>query len=49
MGIEFVLTSLLLAVTPGTGVLCTVTAGLGRGARTGLVAARAARSASSRT
>ena len=39
MGIEFVLTSLVLAVTPGTGVLYTVTAGLSRGARTGLVAA----------
>ena len=39
MGIEFVLTSLVLAMTPGTGVLYTVTAGLSRGARTGLVAA----------
>ena len=39
MGIEYVLTSLVLAVTPGTGVLYTVTAGLSRGARAGLVAA----------
>jgi threonine/homoserine/homoserine lactone efflux protein len=39
MGIEYVLTSLVLAVTPGTGVLYTVTAGLSRGTRAGLVAA----------
>ena len=39
MGIESVLTSLLLAVTPGTGVLYTVTAGLSHGTRAGLVAA----------
>src|SRR3712207_8596791 len=39
MGIEYVLASLVLAVTPGTGVLYTVTAGLSRGARAGLVAA----------
>jgi threonine/homoserine/homoserine lactone efflux protein len=39
LGIEFVLTSLVLAVTPGTGVLYTVTAGLSRGTRAGLVAA----------
>ena len=39
MRIEYVLTSLVLAVTPGTGVLYTVTAGLSRGTRAGLVAA----------
>ena len=39
MGIEYLLTSPVLAVTPGTGVLYTVTAGLSRGTRARLVAA----------
>ncbi|QIB41886.1 LysE family translocator [Streptomyces aureoverticillatus] len=36
---EFLLTSLVLTVTPGTGVLFTVAAGLSRGTRAGVVAA----------
>jgi threonine/homoserine/homoserine lactone efflux protein len=41
MGPEFLLTSLVLAVTPGTGVLYTVAAALARGARAGALAALA--------
>jgi threonine/homoserine/homoserine lactone efflux protein len=41
MGPEFLLTSLVLAVTPGTGVLYTVAAALAGGARAGAVAALA--------
>ncbi|KUF17974.1 LysE family translocator [Streptomyces silvensis] len=36
---EFLLTSFVLTVTPGTGVLFTVAAGLSRGTRAGVVAA----------
>ncbi|EPH45167.1 LysE family translocator [Streptomyces aurantiacus] len=36
---EFLLTSLVLIVTPGTGVLFTIAAGLARGTRAGVVAA----------
>jgi threonine/homoserine/homoserine lactone efflux protein len=36
---EFLLTSLVIAATPGTGVLFTLSAGLSRGARTSVVAA----------
>ena len=36
---EFLLTSLVLCITPGTGVLFTLAAGLSRGARASLVAA----------
>ena len=36
---EFLLTSLVVVATPGTGVLYTVAAGLSRGTRAGLVAA----------
>ncbi|MER5299237.1 LysE family translocator [Streptomyces lasiicapitis] len=36
---EFLLTSLVLTVTPGTGVLFTIAAGLSRGTRAGVVAA----------
>lgn len=36
---EFLLTTLILTVTPGTGVLFTVAAGLSRGTRAGVVAA----------
>ncbi|MFH8796892.1 LysE family translocator [Streptomyces sp. NPDC017941] len=36
---EFLLTSFVLSVTPGTGVLFTVAAGLSRGTRAGVVAA----------
>ena len=39
MSIEFLLTSLVVVVTPGTGVLYTVAAGLARGARASVVAA----------
>ena len=39
MSIEFLVTSLILIVTPGTGVLYTLAAGLSRGMRAGLVAA----------
>jgi threonine/homoserine/homoserine lactone efflux protein len=41
MGPEFLLTSLVLAVTPGTGVLYTVAAALARGGRAGALAALA--------
>jgi len=39
MSIEFLLTSLVVVATPGTGVLYTVAAGLSRGARASVVAA----------
>ena len=39
MSIEFWVTSLVIAVTPGTGVIFTLAAGLTRGARASLVAA----------
>jgi threonine/homoserine/homoserine lactone efflux protein len=39
MSIEFLITSLIVVVSPGTGALYTVTAGLSRGVRAGLVAA----------
>ncbi len=39
MSIEFLLTSLIIAATPGTGVLYTLAAGLARGARGSVVAA----------
>ncbi|MER5640356.1 LysE family translocator [Kitasatospora sp. NPDC002227] len=39
MSIEFLLTSLVIVVTPGTGALYTVSAGLARGARASTVAA----------
>jgi threonine/homoserine/homoserine lactone efflux protein len=39
MSLEFLLTSLVVVVTPGTGVLYTLAAGLSRGARASLVAA----------
>ncbi|MEV6375749.1 LysE family translocator [Micromonospora musae] len=39
MNIAFLLTTLVVVVTPGTGVIYTVSAGLSRGARAGLVAA----------
>lgn len=39
MSIEFLLTSLIVVVTPGTGVLYTMAAGLARGARASVVAA----------
>ncbi len=39
MGIEFFLTTLVVVVTPGTGVLYTLTAGLSRGARASAIAA----------
>jgi len=39
MSIEFLLTSLIIAATPGTGVLFTLAAGLARGARASIVAA----------
>ena len=39
MSIEFLVTSLILIVTPGTGVLYTLAAGLSRGMRAGVVAA----------
>ena len=39
MSIEFLLTSLIVIATPGTGVLYTVTAGLSRGSRASIVAA----------
>ena len=39
MSVEFLLTSLVLAVTPGTGVVFTVAAALTQGARGGAVAA----------
>src|SRR6185437_2056284 len=39
MTIEFLLTSLIVIVSPGTGVLYTLAAGLSRGARASVVAA----------
>lgn len=39
MSIEFLLTSLVIVASPGTGVLYTIAAGLGRGARASIVAA----------
>jgi threonine/homoserine/homoserine lactone efflux protein len=39
VNIEFLLTSFIVVVTPGIGVLYTVAAGLSRGARAGVVAA----------
>ena len=39
MSIEFLLTSLIVVATPGTGVLFTLSAGLARGARASVVAA----------
>jgi threonine/homoserine/homoserine lactone efflux protein len=39
MGTEFLLTSLIVIATPGTGVLYTLAAGLSRGARASVVAA----------
>jgi threonine/homoserine/homoserine lactone efflux protein len=39
MGIEFLVTSLIVVIAPGTGVLYTLAAGLSRGPRTSVVAA----------
>jgi threonine/homoserine/homoserine lactone efflux protein len=39
MSIEFLITSLIVVVSPGTGVLFTLAAGLSRGSRAGVVAA----------
>ena len=39
MGIEFLITSLIVIASPGTGVLFTLAAGLSRGARASVVAA----------
>jgi threonine/homoserine/homoserine lactone efflux protein len=39
MSIEFLITSLIVVVTPGTGVLYTLAAGLSRGSRASVVAA----------
>jgi threonine/homoserine/homoserine lactone efflux protein len=39
MGIDFLITSLIVVVSPGTGVLFTLAAGLSRGARASIVAA----------
>ncbi|MGH3431709.1 MAG: LysE family translocator [Thermocrispum sp.] len=39
MSIEFLLTSLVVVITPGTGALYTVAAGLSRGAKASIVAA----------
>ncbi|TPN73736.1 LysE family translocator, partial [Mesorhizobium sp. B1-1-5] len=39
MSIEFLLTSLIVVASPGTGVLYTLSAGLSRGARASIVAA----------
>jgi threonine/homoserine/homoserine lactone efflux protein len=41
MSIEFLLTSLVIVITPGIGVLYTMAAGLSRGTRAGVVAALA--------
>jgi Putative threonine efflux protein len=41
MSIEFLLTSLIIVASPGTGVLYTLAAGLSRGARASIVAALA--------
>ena len=39
MSIEFLITSLIVVVSPGTGVLYTLAAGLSRGARASIIAA----------
>ena len=39
MSIEFLITTLIIVVTPGTGVLYTLAAGLSRGARASVIAA----------
>lgn len=39
VSIEFLLTSLIVVITPGTGVIYTIAAGLSRGARASVVAA----------
>jgi threonine/homoserine/homoserine lactone efflux protein len=39
MGIDFLLTSLIVVVSPGTGVLYTLAAGLSRGSRASVIAA----------
>ncbi|PXX63224.1 threonine/homoserine/homoserine lactone efflux protein [Nocardia tenerifensis] len=39
MSIEFLLTTLVICVTPGTGALFTLAAGLSRGAKAGVIAA----------
>src|ERR1700675_2964653 len=39
MSIEFLLTSLIVVVSPGTGVLFTLAAGLSRGRRASIIAA----------
>jgi threonine/homoserine/homoserine lactone efflux protein len=39
MTVEFLVTSLVIAITPGTGVLFTLSAGLSRGAGASVVAA----------
>jgi threonine/homoserine/homoserine lactone efflux protein len=39
MSVEFLLTSLIVVATPGTGVIYTLATGLTRGARTSIVAA----------
>ena len=39
MSIEFLITSLIVVVSPGTGVLYTLAAGLSRGSRASVVAA----------
>lgn len=39
MSIDFLVTSLIVVVSPGTGVLYTLAAGLSRGSRASLVAA----------
>lgn len=41
MGLAFVVTSLIIVITPGTGALYTIATGLTRGARAGVVAALA--------
>ena len=40
MSVAFLLTSLVIVATPGTGALFTIAAGLSRGARASLIAAR---------
>ena len=39
MSVEFLLTTLVIVATPGTGVLYTLVAGLSRGARASIIAA----------
>ena len=41
MNIEFLITSLIVVASPGTGALVTLAAGLSRGARASIVAALA--------